>query len=257
MNTHYHVWDRSVRLFHWVNFLCIVGLIGIGLVILNSKTLGVNTDGKILLKTVHVYIGYLFAANLIWRLVWGFIGGRYSRWNALLPVGKAYGEALGKLVAGKRAGNPVQFAGHNPIARLMITFLLLLLSVQAITGLVLAGTDLYYPPFGHQIAEWVTGGTADETVLQELRPYSKENIDEQSYKAMREFRKPFIITHVYAFYTLLVAILMHVAAVVFAEIREKNGLVSAMITGNKVFAETPVDAAVNENGKPKENLEEA
>jgi cytochrome b len=60
-------------------------------VILNAKSLGVSGEGKILLKTIHAYIGYVFVINLSWRLVWGFIGNKYVRWKAILPIGKGYG----------------------------------------------------------------------------------------------------------------------------------------------------------------------
>ena len=50
----YSVWDASVRWFHWLNLLCMLGLIAVGVAILNAKALGVTDDGKILLKTVHV-----------------------------------------------------------------------------------------------------------------------------------------------------------------------------------------------------------
>ncbi|RKZ43866.1 MAG: cytochrome b/b6 domain-containing protein, partial [Gammaproteobacteria bacterium] len=51
----YKAWDLSTRIFHWFNVICVVGLMAVGTVILNYKLLGVNTDGKVLLKTVHVY----------------------------------------------------------------------------------------------------------------------------------------------------------------------------------------------------------
>jgi hypothetical protein len=86
----YPVWDAGVRRFHWINLLCMIGLIAVGVVILNAKVLGVPNDGKILLKTVHVWIGYVFALNLAWRLVWAFIGGPYARWRAILPGGRGY-----------------------------------------------------------------------------------------------------------------------------------------------------------------------
>lgn len=38
--TEYSVWDRSVRIFHWVNVLSILALIAIGTAILNAKALG-------------------------------------------------------------------------------------------------------------------------------------------------------------------------------------------------------------------------
>ena len=51
----YLVWDANIRWFHWINVLCVLGLIAVGVAILNDKALGVSTEGKILLKTVHVY----------------------------------------------------------------------------------------------------------------------------------------------------------------------------------------------------------
>ena len=38
----YTVWDGSVRWFHWINVLAILGLIAVGTVILNGKAIGVE-----------------------------------------------------------------------------------------------------------------------------------------------------------------------------------------------------------------------
>ncbi len=234
----YSVWDRSVRIFHWVNVICIIGLIGVGLVIYFNKNFGVSGDGKILLKTIHVYLGYIFALNLTWRFIWFFLGNKYSRLGAILPIGKKYNESLKQYVKGIKEGHPPGYLGHNPVARLMVAFLFLLLGTQAVTGLVLAGTDLYFPPIGHEIAEWVID---DHSKMADLKPGSKENVNAESYKEMRAFRKPFITLHKYAFYTLLGAIFLHILGVVVSEIRERNGLVSAMFTGNKMFSKRPID----------------
>ena len=238
---YYSVWDRTTRLFHWINVICIIGLISVGVVILNNKILGVSGDGKILLKTVHAYIGYVFVINLSWRLIWGFIGNKFARWKAILPLGKNYWSSVSEYIAGSKTGNTPQYLGHNPVAKLMVALLFLLLSAQAITGLVLAGTDLYLPPFGHEIAEWVTASGEEHEKIKNLKPGSKEDVDSEAYAEMRAFRKPFITTHVYVFYTLLGAIFLHIAAVVVTEVKEKNGLVSAMFTGKKVASKKPVD----------------
>lgn len=238
---YYSVWDRTTRLFHWINVTCIIGLISIGVVILNYKILGVNNDGKILLKTTHVYIGYVFALNLIWRLVWGFIGNRYSRWKAILPIGKGYWRSVNEYVSGAKSGESPQYLGHNPVAKLMVVFLFLLLVTQATTGLVLAGTDLYMPPFGHEIEEWVADSGKEPGETFNLKPGSKDGVDLEAYEQMRKLRKPFITTHIYSFYILLISIVLHIAAVVTAEVREKNGLVSAMFTGRKIVSKNPVD----------------
>lgn len=234
----YKVWDSSVRIFHWLNVICVLALIAIGTVILNSKLLGVTNDGKILLKTVHVYIGYIFALNLSWRIVRGFIGGHYARWSQVLPFGQSYKAQLKAYFSSANTGEPVGFLGHNPIARLMVAFLFLLMSIQAITGLVLAGTDVYMPPFGNTIKEWVA---VDEQSIAQVKPYSKEGVNPEAYKEMRDFRKAFITTHYYVFYILLVAILAHLIGVVVTELRERNGIVSAMFTGKKVFTDKPFD----------------
>src|SRR5680860_1104742 len=149
------VWDRSTRWFHWINFACVVALVALGTAILYAKELGVTDDGKILLKTTHVLFGYVFAVNLAWRIVWAFIGNRHAGWSALVPFGKGYGAALKDYVSELFRGNVRPYLGHNPVARLMVSLLLLLLVVQAVTGLLLAGTDIYYPPFGYWIASWI------------------------------------------------------------------------------------------------------
>jgi cytochrome b len=239
----YQVWDRTVRLFHWINVICVLGLISVGLVIFNNKVLGISTDGKILLKTIHVYIGYVFVLNLGWRLVWAFIGNRFSRWKSIIPFTKEHRASFKAFMEGEKNNDPALFLGHNPLGRLMVALLLLLLSAQAITGLVLAGTDIYFPPFGHEIAEWVA---EDKNNLAEVKPYSKVNVNPESYKEMRDFRKPFITTHIYVFYTLLGAILIHIIGVVVSELREKTGLVSAMFTGIKVLPKEPADSDQNQ-----------
>jgi cytochrome b len=237
--TAYPVWDRTVRIFHWINVLCVLALIAVGVAILNSKALGVTDDGKLLLKTVHVYIGYVFAANLTWRIVWGFIGNRYSRWKSIIPFNAEHRAQLTAMKEGAKTGKPVGFLGHSPIARLMVGLLFVLMSAQAITGLVLAGTDVYMLPFGNIVKESIA---IDSTTVDIIKPYSKEGIDDAAYKDMRDVRKPFITVHYYAFWVLLAAILLHLLGVVVSELRERNGLVSAMFTGKKVFADKPFDA---------------
>ena len=240
------VWDRTTRWFHWINFLCVLALTVLGLTILNEKSFGVSAEGKVLLKTLHVYVGYVFAINIAWRIVWAFIGNRHARWRAFLPLGHGYGSALREYVRGFVRGKAPSYLGHNPLARIMVSFLLLVLATQAITGLVLAGTDLYKPPFGGVFAEWVTAG--DPEKLAQLAPGSKEFVDPDAYGEMRSFRGPFIKTHLYAFYVLMAAVLLHVIGVVVTEVREINALVSAMISGEKVLS----GSAVDEGGEPAE-----
>ena len=237
----YQVWDIATRVFHWVNFLCVLGLIAIGLIILNSKTLGISGDAKILLKTIHVYIGYIFVLNLVIRLIWGFYGNKFVRWKEVLPYGKEYWSLLKSYINGIVKKSPPEYLGHNPFARLIVSIFFLLLILEGITGLILAGTDLYMPPLGHEVAEWVTGSGEDHAKLEGLKPGSKENVDPEAYAQMRTFRAPIVTIHLYVFYTLLILILIHIIGVITGELTEKSGLTSAMFTGKKLFSKEPVD----------------
>ena len=143
----YHVWDRTTRAFHWFNFLCVLGLIGVGTVILHSGDLAVSSDGKIALKTLHVWVGYLFVINLAWRLVWGFIGGPYARWSTVLPGGEGYVAALKSSIRDVLKREPEPHVGHSPLGRIAVTLLLITLIVQGSSGILLAGTDVYMPHF--------------------------------------------------------------------------------------------------------------
>lgn len=220
------IWSRKIRLFHWLNVLCMFLLMVIGLMLLNGKLLGLSVEAKILLKTFHVITGYVFALNLVFRIVLGFLGKGYERWSNTLPFNQGYRQEL----AAFRQNQQLAYKGHNPVGKLMVAALLFFMSVQTITGLVLAGTDIYYPPFGSYVAAYIA---QDSDKLDEIKPYSKVNVDEQAYQEMRALRKPVITTHIYAFYTLVVLVIFHILGVIIAERREKSALVSAMINGYK------------------------
>jgi Ni/Fe-hydrogenase 1 B-type cytochrome subunit len=228
----YPVWDAGVRWFHWINVLCVLGLIAVGVAILFERELGVSNDGKVLLKTVHVWIGYVFAVNLAFRLVWAFVGGVHARWREILPRGRGYLPALRRYVAAASTGQPPQYLGHNPLGRIAVTLLLLLLAVQAVTGLVLAGTDLFMPPLGASIAKWVAVPGAEPGALV---PYAPDLYDKEAYAAMRTMRAPFVRIHEYGSYALIFMVVTHIAAVVLTELRGGGNLVSAMFTGKKIL----------------------
>ncbi|HMN15446.1 MAG TPA: cytochrome b/b6 domain-containing protein [Bellilinea sp.] len=234
----YAVWDANTRWFHWINALCVIALAVVGFVILHASDLEISNAGKVTLKTVHAWIGYVFVFNLLWRFAWAFLGNRYARWRSILPGGKGYFHAVRSYAAAFIAGRPEQYLGHNPVGRLGIAVLFLLISIQAITGLVLAGTDLFYPPIGQWIAQWVA---APDVAPRSLVPYAPEMYDAAAYEAMRAFRKPIALVHLYSFYVLVVVVVTHVAAVIITELREGGSIISAMFTGRKIISGRPLD----------------
>lgn len=63
------IWDLPTRLFHWCLVIAIPGLL-----------LTANIGGNAMVW--HFRLGYCVLTLLMFRLVWGFVGGRWSRFTA-------------------------------------------------------------------------------------------------------------------------------------------------------------------------------
>lgn len=234
----YRVWDLQTRLFHWINFTSVIMLIFMGLVMLFKKELGITSvEAKIGLKTVHVIIGYVFVTNLAIRILWGFIGNKYARWRTLLPS-SGYMDTVRDYKKSIKQGEPLQYAGHNPLGQLAVFVIFLCLVTMAVTGLIRAGTDIYYPPFGSIAAEYVAQPGVDPD---SLVPYDTSAVDKEKYDALKVFKKPFGTVHIYTSYFLMFLIMVHIAAVIRVETKEGGGIISAMFTGRKLLNKAAAD----------------
>ena len=69
----------------------------------------------------------------------------------------------------------------------------------------------------------------------------KDNVDAVAFKEMRNFREPFIITHYLTFFGLIGIVIIHIAAVIYTDVKSGGGLISAMFTGKKVLPREPQD----------------
>jgi len=111
------VWDLPTRLFHWALVLAIVGLVVTG-----------NVGGNWM--TWHQRLGYTVLALLIFRVLWGLVGGRWSRFGSFLYAPRT-------LVAYLRGrADPLTDVGHSPLGALSVFALLAVLGVQVGTGLI-------------------------------------------------------------------------------------------------------------------------
>jgi cytochrome b len=234
----YQAWDLPTRLFHWINFLCVLTLSFLGLVMLNKGAIGISgTEASIGLKTLHVLVGYVFAANLLVRIAWGFIGAGYSRWSKLLP-GKGIKQEVSDFKASVKSGQSQTFIGHNPKGRFSVIFMLLLLITMMVTGMVRAGTDIYYPPLGQIFASQVA---AEGVSPSEIKPYDKTGTDADKLQKLQDFKGPFGEVHVYTAYILWLMILLHLVAVIRVELAGDGTLISAMFSGKKYLPREPSD----------------
>ena len=107
MNTEtVRVWDLPTRLFHWAT----AGSFLIAFITAESERW----------RDIHVNAGYTLAGLLVFRLLWGFVGGRYSRFAEFWPTPKKLWAYLKSLFS----GHPQHFIGHNPAGALAIFVLL-------------------------------------------------------------------------------------------------------------------------------------
>jgi len=128
------VWDLPVRLFHWLLVVCIIGSI-------TSVNLGGNA------MEWHAYFGYSVLILLIFRITWGFVGSRHSRFGSFFPSPQKVIDYL--------QGKAPRVLGHNPLGSLSVFVLLMSLSAQAITGLFVDDEIAFRGPF----AKYVSGST--------------------------------------------------------------------------------------------------
>jgi cytochrome b len=111
------VWDLPTRLFHWL---------------LAAAVLCCIVSAKTGAMVWHFRFGLLVLALLVFRLVWGFLGGRWSRFGSFLFAPAKMVRYL-RSTPGERAAFEV---GHNPLGALSVFALLAILLAQVATGLV-------------------------------------------------------------------------------------------------------------------------
>ncbi len=234
----YKVWDVPTRWFHWINAAAVLGLMIFGFLLSYRKVFDIHgPEAKYALITAHTLIGYVFGLNLLWRLIWGFVGNRYARWPSLLPNRQSL-KAVGFELRALSRRQPLAYVGHSPLGRISMTLMFMVMILLALTGFIRAGTDLYYPPLGGAIAAYVAKpGVAPS----DLKPGDKSLVHQARYDEVKRLKGPIGRVHYYAAYALLALVLLHIAGVVTTEIRQGGGIVSAMFSGQKILTAEPVD----------------
>lgn len=186
------IWDLPTRLFHWLLAACVIGLVVTG-------SLGGNW------MNWHLRLGYAVLTLLLFRLVWGFVGGRWSRFASFLY-------APSTLLAYLRGqARPEQGAGHSPLGALSVFALLLILAAQVVSGLMSDDEIAVSGP----LARFVSGDTVSLATAYHT-----------------EVGK----------WIVLALVLLHVLAILFYKLVRQQSLVRPMVAGDKQLA-TPVPPA--------------
>lgn len=182
------VWDLPTRVFHWALVLCVIGLVITG-----------STGGNAMVW--HFKLGYAVLTLLLFRLIWGIIGGKWSRFASFIY---APGTLI-QYIKGK--GHAHHAVGHNPLGALSVFALLTFLLFQVATGLISDDEIAASGP----LTKFVSNATVSLA---------------SSYHSA--VGKRFIIS----------LALLHVAAILFYFFKKRENLIKPMIHGDKVL---PVD----------------
>jgi cytochrome b len=147
---------------------------------------------------MHGRIGCFLLALLLFRVVWGCIGGLWSRFSSFVPSPGAIRRYL------RGQATPEQEAGHSPIGALSVLAMLLVLLAQVSTGLVSDDGGGFTGPLNELVSS--DAGLA-ATVL---------------HKQVGQW-------------LLFGLVVLHVAAIAFYRIVRRRKLVQAMLSGDKVL----------------------
>lgn len=193
------VWDLPTRLFHWSLAAAVIGLV-----------ITANVGGNWM--NWHLRLGYAVFTLLLFRLVWGFVGGHWSRFGSFLF-------APSTLVAYLQGRTrPEHRVGHTPLGALSVFALLLVLVAQVGTGLMSDDEIAYFGP----MVRFVSGDTVA------LATNYHKNIGK------------FIV---------MALVVLHVTAIVFYKWVKKESLVRPMVVGDKhLSASTAVPQTLDSAG---------
>ena len=113
------VWDLPTRAFHWVLALTVI-----------ASVVSAKIGGAAIVW--HFRFGYVVLALLAFRLLWGLIGGRWSRFASFIY---SPGAVL-RYLRGQSRADEHHEVGHSPLGSLSVFALLGVLALQVATGLV-------------------------------------------------------------------------------------------------------------------------
>lgn len=203
------VWDRWVRLSHWV----LAAAFFLAYFVVEEPL------------ALHVWAGYLVGALVAIRLVWGIIGPRRARFAEFVPSPAQLTAHVRDLAHGRER----RYLGHNPLGGMMILALLAALAGTVVSGLMVHAADEQAGPLGG----WYADGQPPLPLLARARADAG---DEEAHAEHGEgHAEADRLEELHEFFANLILFLvgLHVAGVAFTSRRERQNLVRAMVTGRK------------------------
>ncbi len=181
------VWDLPTRAFHWTLAACVVASVV-------SAKIGGNA------MVWHFRFGYVVFTLLAFRLVWGVVGGRWSRFASFVYRP----QTLLRYLRGEHAPGDHLDVGHNPLGAFSVFALLAVLAAQVGTGLFADDEISNTGP----LIQFVSGQTS---------------------LLLTKWHKSF------GQWLIIGLVALHIGAIVFYAVKKRQNLVGPMVTGDKML----------------------
>jgi Ni/Fe-hydrogenase 1 B-type cytochrome subunit len=141
-----YVWEWPVRIVHWIIFATIISLSITGYY-MHSPFIAPHGRTAYVMGTmrfVHLLSGFVFLAAVLVRIIWMFVGNRWSRWDQFIPTTKARIKDI--IETGRYYGymswSPPRHIGHNAVAGGSYAVVYGMAVVEIFTGLALLSNVL-------------------------------------------------------------------------------------------------------------------
>ena len=190
------VWDLPLRLFHWLLVASMTA---------SYVTARLGFDWM----QWHFYLGYWTIGLLVFRVLWGFFGPRHARFSSFIHAPGAIWLYMKSMFQ----RDSVRSIGHNPVGGLMVILMLLLVAVQATTGLFTTDDVVWAGPYNASVS------SSTASTLSTIH-----NIN---------------------FNIIIGAVCLHIAAILFYALYKRQNLVVPMLHGHLPAALVPEHEAIS------------
>jgi cytochrome b len=192
------IWDLPLRIFHWLFALTIVG------------AWYTSEQGSDFIE-YHMLLGYFAIGLLVFRIAWGVLGPRHARFSQFMPSMSTLITYV-KCIKSKQS---YYSPGHNPLGSLMVVLMIVLITLQAVSGLFINDDVFSSGPYYDSVSKNV------EAVM--------------------------VFLHHHIFDYVIAAIVLHLIAIFYYVRIKKINIILPMITGNKLARD--IDQNTDETSK--------
>ena len=224
-----YVWELPVRLYHWVNMVCVITLCVTGYIIGDPMAITKGTEAYFnywfgTVRFIHFVSAFLFFFNFVFRTYWGFAGNAFSHWYNFIPLKRCQWREIMDVIKVdvlQLTHKKIDSIGHNALASLIyfITFLIFLLQCLTGFGMYSAMSNSFLP----KMFAWIVPVMGGDMAVRQIH-------------------------HILMWGFILFAI-VHVYLVFYHDYIERRGVTSSMIGGWKFIEE---DVIVRHDAKSDE-----